>query len=358
MSKPTASVAMATYNGERFLQEQLDSLARQTLLPYELVACDDGSTDGTLDILRNFEAKAPFPVHIYQNETRLGHGPNFLRAASLCSGSLIAFCDQDDVWLEQKLGRCAATIAETGSNLAVHSAEVVDEGLAPTGLRTSRIRRPTLLDAGATAGWRPLLRRSLPMIPGFACVFRSELLSQVPPVPPLSGPGIHHENWLLFASEVAGTIILLPDVLVLYRQHDRNTIGFPTGSIGEQTVADALRAAGPEYSGHASSSATFAKLLADAATRSAELRPRLTQAQRWYEQQAQSFALRTTLYAQASSLPVTARVLCSLILRGTYRARSQGGLGFKSLAKDLAALSLGRTFRGQRAGTAAPRDIH
>ncbi|MEJ5330083.1 MAG: glycosyltransferase [Desulfobaccales bacterium] len=94
---------MTTYNGERFLQEQLDSFLWQTRLPDELVVCDDGSTDRTLEILEAFAQKAPFPVRIYRNPQRLGFSKNFEKAALMCSGELIAFSDQDDVWLLEKL---------------------------------------------------------------------------------------------------------------------------------------------------------------------------------------------------------------------------------------------------------------
>ena len=97
MSRLKLSVAMATYNGERFLEQQLLSIARQIRLPDEMVVSDDGSNDGTIDILERFATNAPFPVRIYRNLNPLGYGDNFLKAASLCDGDLIAFSDQDDV---------------------------------------------------------------------------------------------------------------------------------------------------------------------------------------------------------------------------------------------------------------------
>src|SRR5262245_6144046 len=97
------SVAMATFNGERFLRRQLSSLTEQTVNPSELIVTDDGSRDDTLTILLRFAKTAPFPVRIVQNETRLGYRANFMKAATLCSSDLIAFCDQDDVWEPKKL---------------------------------------------------------------------------------------------------------------------------------------------------------------------------------------------------------------------------------------------------------------
>ena len=72
------SVAMATFNGKKFILDQLESIRKQTVLPCELVVCDDGSTDGTIDIIEKFSKSAPFPVRWYLNENNLGYADNFL----------------------------------------------------------------------------------------------------------------------------------------------------------------------------------------------------------------------------------------------------------------------------------------
>lgn len=101
--RPTASVALITFNGAKYLQEQLDSLAKQTVLPDELVVCDDCSTDATMEILHRFAESAPFPVRIFQNEKNLGWSANFHRAFFLCEKDVTFFCDQDDIWLPKKI---------------------------------------------------------------------------------------------------------------------------------------------------------------------------------------------------------------------------------------------------------------
>src|SRR5690606_33702270 len=97
------SVPMATYNGERFIYEQLRSIANQSLPPDELVVSDDNSTDGTLDVLNQFSREVDFPVRIMKNNSNIGYGDNFLKAISHCRNDWIAICDQDDVWCENKL---------------------------------------------------------------------------------------------------------------------------------------------------------------------------------------------------------------------------------------------------------------
>jgi glycosyltransferase involved in cell wall biosynthesis len=83
----SVSVAMATYNGAAFLDAQLASIAAQTRTPDELVVCDDGSSDGTVEIVERFARRAPFAVRLIRNEQRLGYGENFMKAARHCRGA-------------------------------------------------------------------------------------------------------------------------------------------------------------------------------------------------------------------------------------------------------------------------------
>ena len=101
------SVVMATFNGERFVGEQLHSLFRQTVAPAEIIVCDDGSTDATMDIVQSLAKQSPAPLRVRRNPARLGFADNFLSGCQSASSDLIAFCDQDDVWLENKLALCA-----------------------------------------------------------------------------------------------------------------------------------------------------------------------------------------------------------------------------------------------------------
>ena len=126
------SVAMCTYNGQKYLEEQLNSIAVQSLLPIELVICDDGSADDTAEIVRQFSSTAPFPVHFFKNERNLGSTKNFEKAVSLCVGELIALSDQDDVWVPEKLARLAAVLAANPSVGGVFSnAQLIDGASRP-----------------------------------------------------------------------------------------------------------------------------------------------------------------------------------------------------------------------------------
>ncbi len=104
------SVAICTYNGEKYLSEQLASIAAQTRLPDEMVVCDDCSSDATPDLVEEFARSAPFPVRFFRNPINLRSTKNFEHAIALCDGDFIALCDQDDIWLPEKLARQLAIL--------------------------------------------------------------------------------------------------------------------------------------------------------------------------------------------------------------------------------------------------------
>lgn len=185
------SIAMATYNGERFIRHQLDSFVRQTLLPLELVICDDGSTDSTLSIINNFARSAPFPVVIVHNSRRLGYTANFLQAARMCQGELIAFSDQDDEWLPQKLARVFQASQKSDALLYAHAAEWVDGDGNQTGVVYPTKRR-----------FRKYLRKS--DFPGHAIMIEKALLE-------MTLNSLTPNNY----KEVAGDIEFGHDVLLL-----------------------------------------------------------------------------------------------------------------------------------------------
>lgn len=129
------SVAMATYNGAKYLQDQLDSFLNQTQQPDELVVCDDGSTDATLKILEIFSQRAPFAVIIYRNVKNLGHTRNFEKALSLCSGDLIFLSDQDDVWDSEKISVALdCFVKNPGIDVVINDAHYTDEKLNRSGV--------------------------------------------------------------------------------------------------------------------------------------------------------------------------------------------------------------------------------
>ncbi|HUC19534.1 MAG TPA: glycosyltransferase [Acetobacteraceae bacterium] len=137
------SVAMATYNGERYLVEQLESLLRQTRQPDELIVSDDGSTDRTCELVQSFAAKAPFPVRLLANSRNLGVNGNFDRAIAACRGGIVFPCDHDDVWLPQKIERMADVLERhPTAAMLISNSEIVDQELRSTGRGLYTLRFP------------------------------------------------------------------------------------------------------------------------------------------------------------------------------------------------------------------------
>lgn len=99
------SIAMALYNGEKYLEEQLLSILHQSQVPDEVIACDDSTNDATKQIFEMFVKKHGLENRwkYYKNSRSLGYSENFLHAAELCSGDIIFFSDQDDIWLKNKI---------------------------------------------------------------------------------------------------------------------------------------------------------------------------------------------------------------------------------------------------------------
>ena len=212
------SVAMATYNGERFLEEQLRSLGEQTTLPDELVVCDDTSTDRTPQILAQFAKRAPFPVKLFTNDQRLGWRKNFLKAASLCTSKYIAFCDQDDVWLKEKLAFVESYLRRNPCVLLQHGFRLINE--------QGKIISDDM-------DWENLERYEAPWRHsyGLTQVFHRSLLD-FSDLWELSedhferGQRMGHDHWIRFLSSLLGQTLSIKEVLLLYRQHANSVVGW------------------------------------------------------------------------------------------------------------------------------------
>lgn len=213
------SIALCTYNGAVYLEEQLESIAAQTRIPDELVISDDQSTDDTLRLIEEFAATAGFPVRFSVNESNLGTAKNFEKAISLCRGDVIVLSDQDDVWHSDKLESIEHIFeAKPQISLVFSNAELVDE--------TLRLFDKTLFDwvhfddqkQRLVKSGRALdvqLRENL--VCGCTVAFRANLKELVLPI---SGDGpLIHDGWIMLLIAAVGEIDFINRPLLKYRQH-------------------------------------------------------------------------------------------------------------------------------------------
>jgi glycosyltransferase involved in cell wall biosynthesis len=214
MSKSSISVAMTTFNGSKYLGEQLKSLSSQTVKPLELVVCDDGSTDETMTILDSFAALAPFAVRISQNAEHLGYQRNFIKSASLCKGSLIAFCDQDDIWNDDKLEVVNQHFMASDDLLVGHDYSVFFEN--------GRQLIPSYFHNLALSGLLPVVS-----ISGCSLALRRELIEMVAWPPPESNWS--HDMWVSFVALLLGKRGYIRQPLIQYRMHGKNASGCLVG---------------------------------------------------------------------------------------------------------------------------------
>ncbi len=214
---PRVHVAMATYNGAHFIETQLQSFAQQTRPPDAVFVCDDRSSDDTVERIRRFASRSPFPVHVVVNEMNLGFAANFGRALSQAceSGDLVFLSDQDDAWHPEKVERVIEAFrADPTAQLVIHDAAITDSQLNETGL--------TLLGQTRSAGFSDDA-----FITGACTAVRTGLLSVALPIP---APHHTHDGWLHLIARLLGVRRILPDTLMRYRRHGATTSGWVTSS--------------------------------------------------------------------------------------------------------------------------------
>jgi hypothetical protein len=232
-TQPLVSIAMCTYNGGAYLGDQLASFVHQTQRPDELVVCDDGSTDNTLEVLEQFGKEAPFPVKIHRNQERLGPTKNFEKAISLCGGHFIFLSDQDDVWMPDKLNTLLQALRDnSGAGYVFSDAILADEMLRPIGYSMWQSIR-------FTAGQRRQFQRGKQMhvllkhnvVTGATMAFRAALKSTILPIPYQHV----HDEWIAsLASSVGMYGVIVEEPLIQYRQHLQQVIGGARPSLIQQ----------------------------------------------------------------------------------------------------------------------------
>jgi glycosyltransferase involved in cell wall biosynthesis len=233
------SIGLCTYNGAKYLREQLQSIVAQTRLPDELVVCDDCSSDDTPGIIEEFASTAPFPVRFFRNPINLRSTKNFEQAIALCEGDFIALCDQDDVWLPEKLARELAVLESDASLGGVFSdAELIDAASRPIGKRlwanilfTPREQSRFRSGHGAEV----FLKRNV--VTGATLMFRANLRPLFMPIPLIWV----HDGWIAWMLLAHSSLTFLPEPLVQYRLHAGQQIGVEALASSELSFRERLK---------------------------------------------------------------------------------------------------------------------
>ena len=214
------SIAMTTYNGEKYLKEQLDSLYSQTLLPDEIVVVDDCSTDSTSDILEEYH-KSKGLIYII-NDTNLGVNKNFEKAIRLCKGEYIAICDQDDIWLTTKIERSINKLREIEKNNlpSLVTSEKID--IDKLGEIIYRPKQKGDSDEYYISLFNHYMQ-------GCTMFMNRKLLEYILPLP--DRKEIMYDVFIGLTASMVGNKYNIGEPLMYYRRHENNV----TGRIGEKT---------------------------------------------------------------------------------------------------------------------------
>jgi glycosyltransferase involved in cell wall biosynthesis len=321
------SIALPSYNRADFLAEQFESLLRQSRLPDELIVGDDCSTDRTVEVIRTFAARAPFPVHWYVNKRNQGYNRNLEHAIGLCSGDVIVLCDDDDVCLPHKLRvteREFLGLPSTG--LMVSNSALVDERLNSLGV--------TLWDTARMPAQKVLLGEPICTLAkhfvgnGHVVSFRAALRPYILPFPLRFPSHIFCDIWISLVLASVASVVCIPEPLVLHRLHSNQIAGVQTlGPSGERVRN--IRCSERERIAH------FVPLLEEVIGRVAD-RSNSSIARR----NLKALTSWTAHLRMQSELPVlrTSRVLriASALLAGSYHRYSRG---FLTAARDLLILA-------------------
>lgn len=208
MDAPLISVALATYNGEKYIKDQINSILNQTYKNIEIIICDDNSIDKTYSILTSFQ-KIHF-IKIFRNKSNLGYIKNFEKVLSLCSGDYIAFCDQDDIWLPNKLELLFKNIGNF--SLILSDSVIIDSNGKIISSSYFKMRNENF---ESNLSFKLLLGNSFQ---GCMMLFKKDVLTYALPFPKSYPP---HDWWISLISCKLNGIKIFPTSLMKWRRHSQ-----------------------------------------------------------------------------------------------------------------------------------------
>lgn len=215
MNEVLISVAMTTYNGAKYLEEQLDSILRQTISNIEIVVCDDCSTDNTWDILQRY-AQRDSRFRIYRNEQNLGVVRNFERAINMCSGDYIALSDQDDIWTDNHLEVLYENIGQ--KSMSCGDGLIVDKNNRSLNMTISYQQALDWIPQDDFIKAKTILFFRNPFF-GSRMLFHKSLIKSALPIPDGCN---YHDSWIAFVACLDNGINYADDIVIYYRRTGKN----------------------------------------------------------------------------------------------------------------------------------------
>ena len=212
-------ILLATYNGEKYIREQIDSILNQTYKEFRLLISDDGSTDGTRDILNEYKAKDD-RIEIFMQEENLGVVKNFEFLLKKVEAKYYMFSDQDDIWKDEKIEKSLNKIEE-GFDLVYSDLEVVDENLNVTYESYWKLKG-IYKKIKKYNNFESLYLNNF--ITGCTVISKKELIDSFMPLPNIS-KFVLHDYWISLIISQNGKIAYIEEPLIKYRQLKNNKVG-------------------------------------------------------------------------------------------------------------------------------------
>jgi glycosyltransferase involved in cell wall biosynthesis len=209
--KPLVSIAMATYNGARFIAEQLQSVLAQTYSEIEVIITDDASSDNTVEIIKALQQKDQRIIYFLQ-EKNAGVTKTFEHSIKQCSGTYIALADQDDVWEKDKIEKLVAAIGT--ADVVYSNSLMVDEHN-----HSMQQEFKSLMNLQSYYSGAPFFMGN--SVPGHTMLLKKDFLQKLLPFP----EQLMFDRWISFCAAANNGLKYVDECLVRYRQHDSNTVG-------------------------------------------------------------------------------------------------------------------------------------
>ena len=224
-------ILMATYNGEKYLKEQIESILNQTYKSIRLVISDDCSKDRTKEILKQYEHDNRIEVHYHDKNQ--GYIKNFEYLIKQVKNNIYMLSDQDDVWLPEKVKKSYETLIENNADLVFGDLEVVDENLKTM---YKSFNKYMLLDRKIKKYINSYKVNYLyNCVTGCTLISKSKWIKEIVPIP-TDSKYIIHDYWMGLIIALKGKLAYMPEAYIKYRQHGNNQVGTDKISHGFEKI--------------------------------------------------------------------------------------------------------------------------